>query len=226
MSTTQAPSTESTSTTKMLFAMVGIGVICAVLIVATYQGTADRVAFLKSEALEKAIIEVLPGSVSITPFELTKAGEFSPATGKTKNENTIYAGYDNDDNLIGVAIEASGQGYADIIRIIYGYNIENQTVIGLYVLESKETPGLGDKIQNDPEFLSNFQALDVALSEDLTTLKNPPTVTKQGKKTNTWEIDGITGATISSRAIGSIMSESTGYWLPIIYAHKENFLKK
>jgi len=36
-------------------------------------------------------------------------------------------------------------------------------------------------------------------------------------------VDGITGATISSRAIGNIVSASTQYWVPLAYGHQEDF---
>ena len=41
-----------------------------------------------------------------------------------------------------------------------------------------------------------------------------------------WEVDGITGATISSRAIGNILGESTAKWVPLIYQQKETFNNK
>ena len=36
----------------------------------------------------------------------------------------------------------------------------------MQVLESKETPGLGDKILHDRDFLANFESLDVSLKSD------------------------------------------------------------
>ena len=86
--------------------------------------------------------------------------------------------------------------------------LTNQTVVGFYVLESKETPGLGYKIEKDPNFLENFKALDVSLAEDFSALKNKVVPVKQGKKENAWEVDCITGATISSKAIGNIIGAS------------------
>ena len=41
---------------------------------------------------------------------------------------------------------------------------------------------------------------------------------KRGEKTEPWQIDGITGATVSSVAIGEMLAESTIYWLPVINA--------
>ncbi len=60
--------------------------------------------------------------------------------------------------LVGVAMEAEGKGFQDTIRLIYGYSPDKQQVIGMEVLESKETPGLGDKIIKDEEFLDEFRS--------------------------------------------------------------------
>ena len=122
-----------------------------------------------------------------------------------------------------MAIEASGLGFADVLRILYGYDPEKQAVVGFYVLESKETPGLGDKIEKDDNFLANFIALDVSLNENQDALKNKVVPVKQGDKENAWEVDGITGATISSRAIGNIIGESTERLVPLIYKNKNTF---
>lgn len=210
---------------KMLLAMVGIGIISALLIVTTFELTLPRVQRLKAEALEKAIFEVLPGTISTQAFGVNTSGELFTMKEDDKAETTVYAGYDNYDNIIGYAIEASGQGYADIIRILYGYKPDKEILIGFQVLESKETPGLGDKIEKEEHFLNNFKALDVSLSNN-GEIQNKVITVKQGEKQNAWEIDGITGATISSRAIGNIIGTSTTELVPILYNHyKKNYQK-
>jgi electron transport complex protein RnfG len=208
---------------KMLIAMVGIGVICALLIVFSYEGTFGRIEKLKAEALEQAVFKVLPGITKTGIFELTSEGKFIPSDGKDRTKTLVYAGYDNQNTLKGIAIEASGQGYADILKILYGYDPVSQTIVGFYVLESKETPGLGDKIEKDENFLSNFKGLSVALSEEFTTVINKVVPVKFGKKENPWEVEGITGATISTRAIGNIIGESSATMIPLIYQQKESF---
>jgi Na+-translocating ferredoxin:NAD+ oxidoreductase subunit G len=216
------PNTNASSK-KMLIAMVGIGVICALLIVLSYEGTKERIENLKAEALEKAVFKVVPGISKTRIFELTAEGTFVPSDGKDRSKTLFYAGYDDSDVFKGIAIEANGQGYADILRILYGYDPETQTIVGFYVLESKETPGLGDKIEKEEDFLANFKALTVALTEDLTQIQNPVVPVKEGKKVNPWEVDGITGATISSRAIGNIIGESSAKMVPLIYSQKDTF---
>ena len=113
-------------------------------------------------------------------------------------------------------------GYQDVIRVLYGYSFEQQAVIGIRVLESKETPGLGDRIETDSEFLLNFERLDTALSADGSRVEHPIEGVKHGRKEQPWQIDGITGATISSIAIADILNRSTSHWVPIIHRHLDD----
>jgi Na+-translocating ferredoxin:NAD+ oxidoreductase subunit G len=219
----QASTNSTTSSMKMLRAMVGIGVLCALLIVLTYEGTKPRIMKLKAEALEKAIFNVIPEITYTITYQLNQNNTFTQVSSEGKSKQLVYAGYDENDNFMGVAVEASGQGYADILRILYGYNPENQEIMGFYVLESKETPGLGDKIEKDVNFLSNFKALDVSLIDDFSAIKNLVITVKNGAKENPWEVDGITGATISSRAIGQIIATSTMDIVPLLYKHRATF---
>ncbi|MCF8244750.1 MAG: FMN-binding protein [Saprospiraceae bacterium] len=218
-----AHTTEQASSFKMLRAMVGIGLICALLIVLTFQGTLPRIEKLKAEALEKAIFKVIPGMVKKKTYQLDQKNKLSEVSDDKKGGQLVYVGYDENGKLAGVAVAASGIGFADVISILYGYDLEKQALVGFYVLESKETPGLGDKIEKDPNFLANFGALDVMLNDDKNALKNAVKVVKQGTKKNPWEIDAITGATISSRAIGNILSTSTEQWIPLIIKNKDLF---
>lgn len=211
---------------KMLLAMVGIGILCAFLIVVTFELTLPQIEKNKAEALEKAIFKVLPGIVKKKTFQLDENNNFIDVSSEEKKTQVVYAGYDENDNLVGVAVEASGLGFADVLRVLYGYSPDKETVVGFYVLQSKETPGLGDKIEKDLDFLENFKALDVSLADDNSRIKNKVVPVKKGTKVNPWEVDGITGATISSRAIGNILGASTENWIPIIYKNKNTFSAK
>ena len=96
-------------------------------------------------------------------------------------------------------------------------------LLGKKVLESKETPGLGDKVEIEPHFLANFEALDARLNEERTALANPIVTVKQGEKTEPWQIDGITGATITSETIGVIMDKGASEWVPLLEREGRSF---
>ena len=116
-------------------------------------------------------------------------------------------------------MEASGQGFQDVLRLLYGYAPDRAAVVGMKVLESKETPGLGDKIEKDAAFKANFESLSVRLGPDARSIADPITLVKPGEKTEPWQVEAITGATISSRAVATILRESTGSRIPVVIEH-------
>jgi electron transport complex protein RnfG len=207
----------------MYRAMVGIGILCGLLIVGVFELTRPVIARNKAEALQRAIFQVLPEASSSQTFRLDGEDRFALHEGEGEGAQLVYAGYDAQQRLIGIAIEAQGMGYQDVIRVIYGYSFEKDAVIGIRVLESKETPGLGTKIETDPDFLKNFERLDVSLTDDLSGIAHPIEFVKPGTKEQPWQVDGITGATISSNAIANILSRSTVYWIPRIRRGLDDF---
>jgi electron transport complex protein RnfG len=210
----------------MLRTMGGVGILCALLIVFTFQTTLPTIKKNKAEALERAVFNVLPGAETKQTFKMNADNTFEPFAGEAKGEKLVYAGYDAQNQLVGIALEAQGQGFQDAIHIIYGFSPEKQAVAGMQVLETKETPGLGDKIEKDPAFLSNFNALDVSLAENNTALKNPIEFVKKNKKKHPWQIEGITGATVSSKAIAKILHQSTEEWVPLLMSGLNQFKDK
>ncbi len=185
--------------------LVSVAALSGVLIVGAYRLTLPAITRNKAARLKAAVFEVIPGASEIERF-----------VPKGADMPRMYAGYDEDGTLKGVAVEAQGQGFADIIKVLYGYSPARSAIIGMKVLESKETPGLGDKIEKDAGFRANFNDLDVSLDTDKTALKNPITVVKGGKKIHPWEIDAVSGATISSKAIGRLLNKSAGKAVPAI----------
>jgi len=207
----------------MYRAMVGVGVFCGLLIVSVFQVTLPRIERNKAEALQKAIFHVLPNASTSTTYYLDESDGFKLLEGDDVAEQLVYAGYDDAEQLVGLAVEAQGMGYQDVIALIYGYSFTEQAIIGIQVLESKETPGLGDKIETDPAFLENFKSLDVSVRGDGSTLANAIVPVKHGEKTKPWEVDSITGATISSVAIANLLDRSAQYWVPRIRRNLSDF---
>lgn len=210
------------NSSKMLFAMVGIGLMCALLIVLTYEGTKPIIAKNKAAALEQAIFKVLPGTVTTAGY-FWDGTTFKPLNGTEADGQRVYAGFSESGTLTGFALPAVGLGYAGEVRVLYGYDPGKEAIVGFYVLESKETPGLGDKIEKDPAFLANFEALSVPVGADGSSLKNKISYAKSGEKQNAWEVDGITGATISSKAVTEALSTSTAEWVPKLYENRGQF---
>ena len=201
---------------SMYRALVGVGLLCGLLIVGVYELTRPVIARNRAQALQRAILQVLPEARSSATFRWVEDGRFEALQGDADGAPLAHAGYDAERRLVGLALAAEGMGYKDVIRLLYGYSFRERAVIGIRVLESRETPGLGDKIETDPDFLRNFERLDVSLSEDGSRILHPIEAVKQGEREHPWQVDGITGATISSVAIADILRRSTAWWIPRI----------
>jgi electron transport complex protein RnfG len=212
---------KKTSTWEMYRAIVGIGAFCALLIVSVYQGTAARIADNKARFLNNAIAGVLPAVRSTVEVSLDESGALVAAIEPANLP--AFLGFGEDGDLVGAVITAQAMGYADNVTVLYSYSFDLKAIVGFMVLETKETPGLGDKVETEPHFLANFEALDARLNEDGTALANAIVTVKQGEKTEPWQIDGITGATITSEAIGVIMHKGSSYWLPALERDARNF---
>ena len=212
---------KKTTTWEMYRAIVGIGAFCALLIVSVYQGTAARIADNKARFLNNAIAEVLPAVHSTIEVSLDENGALVAATAPASLP--VFLGYGENGELVGAVITAQAMGYADNITVLYSYSFDLEAIVGFKVLETKETPGLGDKVEIEPHFLANFDALDARLNEDGTALANAIVTVKEGEKTDPWQLDGITGATITSDAIGVIMHQGSSAWLPALERDARDF---
>jgi electron transport complex protein RnfG len=192
-----------------------VGLVCAVAVAAVHEFTRPVILRNRLAQREAAILNVLPDAVRSVEFAWDHStATFTSATADGPGEGTVFAGFDAEGKLVGIAIEASGMGYQDLIRLLYGYSFSAQAIVGIQVLESRETPGLGDRIEKDESFLSNFERLDVRLNDNRSGLAHPIQFVKPGQKSESWQIDGITGATISSRAVAEMLSDSTATWIP------------
>ena len=101
------------------------------------------------------------------------------------------------DNQVGWVIPTDGQGFADKIEILIGLNNKAEKLTGLYVLDQKETPGLGNKIIEDDW---RMQYVDKSTSDSLEVIKAGSPSERQ--------IMAVTGATISSVAVTDIVNET------------------
>ena len=203
------------SSVKMIRTLAGVAVLSGFLIVLTVEATEARIQTNRREALEAAVFAVLPDAKSQAIYEV-RDGAFVRVESAAPGVDRVYVGYDEQGALAGIAIEAAGTGYAGPVRVLFGFSPEKQAVVGMKVLESLETPGLGDRVGKDPKFLANFEQLDISLDDAGETLRNPVIYVKSGEKSNPWEVEGISGATISSKAVANGLNERGAQILPLV----------
>ena len=224
----EALAPQTTPTVAMIRTLGLLSAICGLIIVASYQGTYAAVQENKRIAVERAVFKVIPTAKSIDEYIASPDGAVTKVgAGGTASPGAVkfYAGYDAAGKLAGIAAEGAAKGYADNVRILFAYDPVAGTVASFSVVASRETPGIGDKILVNKDFLENFP-LEAKLSADLKTLAHEIRTVKHGSKANPWEVDAISGATITSRAVGKAINDAAQALLPRIAPQLDKLKEK
>lgn len=195
------------SSARLVATLAVAGLCSGVVIVGAHRVTLPRIEAHQAAALERAVLEVLPGAVRFEPL-LWDGTQLVAAPAGSSGGETIFIGRAGDGRPIGFAIPAAGAGFQDTIRVLFGVTEGAQRAVGMVILESRETPGLGDRIYKDPKFVAEFR--DLALEPAVELVKG------HGEAPN--QVDGITGATISSGAVVRILNATAATWRPRLMA--------
>jgi electron transport complex protein RnfG len=189
---------------RLVLTLAVAGLLSGIAIIAIYEITLPTITANQARELREAVFKVLPGVGQMQQL-VYRNGKLIVSGERNKGETAIYAGYDSNGDFVGYAIPAAGPGYQDTISLLYGFVPGRALVVGMEILASRETPGLGDKIYKDAEFVASFGAL--AVEPEIVAVKS-------GTKSKRNEIDAITGATISSKAVVRIINEAHTEWSP------------
>lgn len=182
---------------RFLVTLGGAGALAGFAIVAAFLWTEPRIEAHRARALRAAVEEVLKQPDRYDTLYVVDGALAAqlPAGADPRRYEQVYLGY-RGAAPIGFAVTGAEPGFQDVVRLIFGYDPATRTVIGMRVLESKETPGLGDKIEKDSGFVAEFDRVAV-----------PLVGVKAGRgRGDPAAVDMITGATISSRAVIRIIN--------------------
>ncbi|MFA4991277.1 MAG: RnfABCDGE type electron transport complex subunit G [Candidatus Omnitrophota bacterium] len=150
-----------------------VNLAAATVLAGVYNATKARIDQQQRLIQEGALREVMPGQMADRLEEVKKEGDIE----------CWKAFKGNDYQPVGYVFIAKKYGYSSDIEIMVGVRSDG-TITGVKVLSQNETPGLGAKISTQPSFTEQFKGRDVRAIE----------ISKSG-------IQGITAATISSRAV-------------------------
>lgn len=170
------------SAIRMILVLVIVGLVSGGLLVCVYNYANPLIERNEEKELKEALYKVLPGAASFR--EIVKDGI------------VLYEGIGKKGDIIGYAFKAKGYGYQGVIEIIAGIDAELKELRGMEVVESSETPGLGAEITKEP-FKKQFRGLSVL----------PAVTFTKDKVTKNNEIQAITGATISTKAVAEILNK-------------------
>jgi electron transport complex protein RnfG len=158
--------------------------------------TKARVAEQKQQAELEAVEEaLLRGHVKCDHDPNKDVIEISEWKDKDGKPRRIFLGKKNG-KVVGAAFTSSGEGYGGFITIMMGVDLAGK-VIGIEILEHQETPGLGANIENPRiGFEDQFDGKSTEGS-----LEGKLLVVKVAEADENWEIEALTGATISPRGV-------------------------
>ena len=196
-----------------LLATLGIGGAAAgLLVVAVYRATLPTIEKYAAAKEAGAVREVLKAPARWDTLYLQKGVLTKTPTGgeDRKGLPKAYLGFDAAGKRLGAAVTAQEPGFQEEVLLMIGFEPPNGTLIGFKVLEQKETPGLGDKIERDTSFVSQ-------LTGRIPPLKG----VKKVDASNLSQVQTITGATISSRAVIRIINHAVERWQPLLVAYEK-----
>lgn len=179
---------------KILISLSAVLLVAVVLFGATWALRDVAAANAQKEHI-RLMQTLLPGSETFT---------LEPYTGEDANIRSVHKGEN------GFVIETCTNGYAGEITMLIGVSKEGK-VVGLRILNMSETLGLGANALTDHEFLAQFLNTtgDVAIQTGGEDAFSGATGSSGGD-TETY-VDGITGATVTSKAIARSVNSAVAY---------------
>ncbi len=159
---------------KLVFSLTIIAAVCAAVLATVNSVTKNQIAAIREQAALNAAKIVLP---PVKNLEKIKGENGEPDSFIGKNAAGKIVGY--------AVVGTDPKGYGGVISLMVGLTPDKK-IIGYKKLEAYETPGLGMNLVLE-EFTKQFKGMDA--SNDLK-------VKKDGG-----EVDAITSATITTRAV-------------------------
>lgn len=180
---------------KILLPAVSLFIICFIttlLLCSTHMLTKNAIENQEIQSSESAKKIVLPQAESFKQ-SLSKDESFA-----------YFVGMDAGGNTVGYVFKTEAKGYGGTVEIMTGITTD-ATIENVAILSHNETPGLGANVENE-SFLEQFKA-DVSSGTFTITKKVPQ---------NDHEIEAVTGATISSKAVTNAVNEAVRSFKQII----------
>lgn len=179
-----------------------IAAICTALVAATYHLTVDRIAANQKALLEQSLQPALSGLFFDSGVTESKLVIAPPHDLPGSEAALIYRVYAEEEPVAALFVVTARDGFSGAIRILLGVDASG-IVTGIRILEHRETPGLGDKIESSrSDWVHQFE--DRALGD--------PVVTGWAIRSDGGDFDQLTGASVTPRAVIRAMRDTLIYF--------------
>lgn len=179
-----------------------IAAICTALVALTFQATRERIAANEKALLEQSLQPALAGTFydsGVTESRLV----LPPPHGLPGNDPAvIYRVFAEGEPVAALIAVTARDGFSGPIRILVGIGIDG-TVTGVRILQHRETPGLGDKIESTrSDWVFQFDGHSMG----------DPLETGWAIEVDGGEFDQLTGASVTPRAIIKAIRDTLIYF--------------
>jgi electron transport complex protein RnfG len=181
--------------------LAGFALATTALIAVTFYATKDTIALAKEQQLLGVLNELVKEDAHDNLLHTDCViVEESPLLGNRPQR--IFRARDGEENVAAIIETTAPNGYSGDIELVVAVSPE-QKVLGARVVEHKETPGLGDKIDlRVSDWILSFN--DVAYSEQ--------NESRWQVKKDGGQFDQFTGATITPRAVIQAVKKAAIYF--------------
>ena len=179
-----------------------IAAVCTALVAATYQLTEDRIAANEKALLEQSLQPALAGLVYDSSASEARL-VLQPPHGLPGNDPAfIYRVYAGEQPVAALFAVTARDGYAGPIRVLIGIDAAG-VITGVRILQHRETPGLGDKIEAErSDWVLQFDGRSMG----------DPALSGWALQVDGGEFDQLTGATVTPRAVINAIRETLIYF--------------
>jgi electron transport complex protein RnfG len=190
------------SIVKTGLTLATIAAICTALVAATYQATSERIAANEKALLEQSLQPALSGIFYDSGVSESRLVIEPPHELPGNEPAIIYRVFAEDAPVAALFAVTARDGFSGPIRILLGVETDGR-VTGLRILQHRETPGLGDRIEPErSDWVFQFEGRSLA-----DPLPAGWAITVDGG-----EFDQLTGASVTPRAIIKAMRDTLLYF--------------
>lgn len=179
-----------------------IAAICTTLVAATYQLTRDRIVANEKALLEQSLQPALAGTAYEGNVSESRLVIQPPHDLPGNDAALIYRVYAQDKPVAALFAVTARDGFSGLIRILVGVTFDG-TITGARILQHRETPGLGDKIESAKS--------DWIFQFDGRSMGNPE-ATGWAIRNDGGEFDQLTGASVTPRAVVGAIRDTLLYF--------------
>lgn len=179
-----------------------IAAICTALVALTFQATKERIAANEKALLEQSLQPALAGTFYDSGVSESRLVLTAPHGLPGNDPAVIYRVFAEGEPVAALFAVTARDGFSGPIRILVGINVDG-TVTGVRILQHRETPGLGDKIESArSDWVFQFDGRSMG----------DPVASGWAIEVDGGEFDQLTGASVTPRAIIKAIRDTLIYF--------------